>query len=745
MRPLKLYLLACAATLAAPLPALAQSASPAPASVGLEEIVVTAQKRSERLQETPVAVTAITAEAMAKAGITGSRDLTFITPGLVFAQATFTARPQVRGVATRGVGPGDEATVPIYIDGVYQPSQQANFFDFNNVKQVEVLRGPQGTLFGRNAVGGAINVTTLDPTPGLSGKADVSFGSFAEKTGNFYLSGGGDTLAANIAIHADADHGYIKTPTRRQARKSFEGVRSKLLYTPTEDLRVTVGASYSNSHDNTGNTIHPIDGATQGKLLDPRAPIADANSSFSTPGQYWFAIKQETGWINAVKEFDKFDLTAVVANLYTTYAQDSDPDGTPINSAYNSLNGDDRSYSAEFRATSKGESRLHWIGGVFLFKDIARYGFGQNGYYRARGNSTLNATTGVVTPASTTFLQSISTVKAYAVFGEATYDLTDKLSVTGGLRYSYEHRGFEQWFISQQVGLGVTPLIAPPPNGPPVGTHFSKVTPRLTIKYALTDTVRAYATYSQAFKSGLYNASSTALPLTPVQPETLTAYEAGVKAEPSRYVRLNLASYYYDYTNMQVSSRVGAGTALQNAATSKIYGVEGELAWIVTPEWNVNGSVSYNHARYKSFPGAIAFTVAPSRVVQGVTVTAPGLVQIFADASGNHVPTTPDWTFNISSVYTVPAFGGDLAFAGSYYWMSSVYSDVGNSFLQKSWENLNASITWTAPDGRKSVGLWTTNLTNNRHLLQDGVQTTAHGASTSSPRRVGIKFGYEFD
>jgi iron complex outermembrane receptor protein len=728
--------MACAAIMAAPAAALAQTGAPVGEAVGLEEIVVTAQKRSERLQETPVAVTALTAESMERAGISASRDLTFVTPGLVFAQATFTARPQIRGVATRGVGPGDEAIVPIYIDGVYQPSQQANFFEFNNIKQVEVLRGPQGTLFGRNAVGGAINVHTLDPTPGFSGKADVSFGSFAEKVGNLYLSGGGDTLAANIAIHANADHGYMKTPTKRQARKSFEGVRTKLLYTPTEDMRIVVGASYSNSHDNTGNTVLPIDGVTQAKLLDPRVPIATGYSSFSTPGQYWFAIKQQTAWINAVKEFDKFDLTAIVANLYTSYAQDSDPDATPINSSYNSLNGDDRSYSAELRATSKGEGRLHWIGGVFLFKDTARYGFGE-GYYRARSNAT----------SATTFLQSISDAKAYAVFGEVTYDLTDKLSVIGGLRYSHEDRDFEQWFSSQSIGTSVTPRFAPPHNGPAVSTSFSKVTPRLTVKYAVTDDLHAYATYSQAFKSGIFNASSTALPLTPVEPETLTAYEAGFKADPSRSLRLNVAGYHYKYTNMQVSSRAGAGgsSTLQNAATSKIYGAEAELAWIVTPQWNVNGSVSYNHARYESFPGAIVFTVAPPRVVQGVTVTGPGLVQAFADASGNRIPTTPDWTFNISSVYTVPAFDGDLAFSGNYYWTSSTYSDAGNSFLMKSWESLNASITWTAPDHRTSIGIWSTNLTNNRHYIQEGVQATARGGALASPRRVGIRFGYEFD
>jgi len=734
MSPFKLYLLACAATLAAPLPALAQSASPATKAVGLEEIVVTAQKRSERLQEVPVAVTAMTAQSLEKAGIGGSRDLTFVTPGLVFTQASFSARPQIRGVATRGVGPGDEAIVPVYIDGVYQSFQQANFFDFNNIKQVEVLRGPQGTLFGRNAVGGAINVTTLDPTPGFSGKADVSFGSFAEKTGNLYLSGGGDKLAANIALHANADHGYVNTPTGRQARKSFEGVRAKLLYTPTDDTRVVVGASYFNSHDNTGNTVHPIDGATNAKLLDPRVAIADGYNSFSNAGQYWFAVKQETAWINATKEFDKFDLTAVVANLYSADDEGSDADATPVLSNYSALTADDRSYSAELRATSKGEGPLHWIGGVFLFKDVSRYGFGHT-YFVARASPT----------GATTFLQSVSDVKAYAVFGEATYDLTSKLSVTAGVRYSHEHRGFEQWFNTQSIGTSTTPLIAPPRNGPPVSTSFSKVTPRFTVNYALADHIRAYATYSQAFKSGIYNASSTPLPLTPVQPETLTAYEAGVKADPTSDLRLNLASYYYDYKNMQVTARNGAGTTLQNAAASRIYGLEGEATWIVTPQWRLNGSFSYNHARYKSFPGAIVFTLAPARVVQGVTVTNPGLVQAFADASGNHILQTPDWTYNIGSTYTMPLFDGNLAFAGNYYWTSSIYGDAGNSFLLKSWENLNASITWTTADGRTSVGVWSTNLTNNRHYLQDGVQAASHAGAEASPRRVGIKVGYEFD
>jgi len=704
----------------------------------LEEIVVTAQKREERLQEVPVAVTALTAETLESSRVIEARQLTFITPGLVFTQGGFVARPQIRGVATRGVGPGDEATVPVYIDGVYQASQHANFFDFNNIKQVEVLRGPQGTLLGRNAVGGAINITTYDPLPGAFLKVGGSYGRFNEYAGDAYFNLGNEKVGGNIAVHVAGDTGYVKdlVTGRSEARRSFQGLRAKFMVRPTENTSILFGGSYIHNDDNTALAQHPIDGVTIAKLVDPNVLIADDYTTSSNAGSYYFNLNQRAFWLRAVAEFDGVTVTAIGSTAYTDWRQANDPDATVVVYADSNINGDDSSTTAELRATSSGNSKLKWIVGAFYFKSQGRYGYGSDGFFRTRASPT----------GSTTFLQSDSDISAYALFGEATYDLTDKLSITAGVRYSHEDRDFVQFASTQSIGTSKIPLFAPLQNGPAVSTSFARTTPRFTIQYAFSDNVRAYATYSQAFKSGVYNAASSTLPLVAARPEVLTAYEAGLKTEPARNIRFNLAGFYYDYTNMQVSVRGANGiTTLQNAASSEIYGGEAELAWIVTPRLSINATAAYTHARYNDFPGAIVFSPAPSVLVKGVLVTTPGLSQTVINAGGKKLPQTPEATFSISANYKVPFAGGDLTFAGTFYHTSSYFADNGNSYLIPGWENLNASVTLASADGTKSIGIWGDNLTNSKHLRTNGLSATSNVGVLASPWRAGVRFTYRFE
>lgn len=730
------------AAMALTLPSLAHAqtaASPArEEGAALEDIVVTAQKREERLQDVPVAVTALTAETLDASRVIEARQLTFITPGLVFTQGGFVARPQIRGVATRGVGPGDEATVPIYVDGVYQASQHANFFDFNNIQQVEVLRGPQGTLLGRNAVGGAINITTYDPLPGAFLKVGGSFGRFNEKVADAYANIGNDRVGGNIAVHVAGDTGYVKdlVTGRSEARRSFQGVRAKFMVRPTENTSVLFGASYIHNDDNTALAQHPIDGVTIAKLIDPNVLIAKGYTTSSNAGSYYFNIDQRAFWVRGVAEFDNFTVTAIASTAKTDWRQANDPDATVVVYADSNINGDDRSSTAELRAASSGDSRFKWIVGAFYFDAQSRYGFDKSGVFRTRGSPT----------GATTFLKSDSDVSAYALFGEGTFELTDKLSITAGVRYSHEKRDFVQFASNQSIGTSKTPLFAPPQNGPAVANSFSRTTPRFTVQYAFSDDVRAYATYSQAFKSGVYNAGSTTLPLVAAKPEVLTAYEAGLKTEPARNLRFNVAGYHYDYKNMQVSVRGANGiTTLQNAATAELYGGEAELSWIVTPRLSINATAAYSHARYNDFPGAIVFSAAPTRVVQGVTVVSPGLTQTTVNAGGNKLPQVPDSTFSITGNYKVPFAGGDLTFASTFYHTSSYFADNGNSYLIPSWVNLNASITLSSPDGNRSIGIWGDNLTNDRHYRTVGLSATSNVGVLASPWRAGVRFTYRFE
>jgi iron complex outermembrane receptor protein len=273
-----LFMLACATS------ALATAASAQP-TAQVEEVIVTAQKREERLQEVPLTVSAVTATALERAGISGTRELMQMTPGLNFVQTSFIPQTVIRGVGTRGVGPGDESTVPIYVDGVYVSLQHASAFELNNVERVEVVKGPQGTLFGRNAVGGAINVITKDPGRTFEGKVAVGYGSFDERTGELYLSGPlTDTLSANLSVAGSRDDGYIKDLGKGGYANpaSSTSLRGKLLWAPTDNTEVKLVANYTWVIDASAMATHPVNGITVVRRTNPVSAFRGPSSPIPT-------------------------------------------------------------------------------------------------------------------------------------------------------------------------------------------------------------------------------------------------------------------------------------------------------------------------------------------------------------------------------------------------------------------------------------------------------------------------------
>lgn len=690
----------------------------------VEEVVVTAQKREERLQEVPISVTALSAAALEKAGASSSRDLQLVTPGLVFTQGSYVARPQIRGVGTRGVGAGDEATVPIYIDGVYQSLQHAGFFEFNNIKRIEVLKGPQGTLFGRNAVGGAINIVTEDPTADPQARVAASYGSFNTRKGDLYLNSGlADGLSANVAVHAAADDGYIHDLVRggKLASTDTFGARAKLRWAPSEGFETILGGSYIHTLDDTALSSHPIDGITIARNTPGVLIPSGYNASLNVDP--FFKLHQETAWLSSRLRLDAFDLNFLVSGQRSEFVSLADSDATAAELGHSKNPLDDRAFSSELRATSNGDGKFRWITGVFLFKDRARYGYANGQFYDNFG------ATGVATT-----LQTTSNVSSYAAFAEGTFAFTDRLSLTGGLRYSSETRRFVQLVTSTPAGQ---PLRQPVANGPPVESKFDKISPRASLQFKVSDRINSYFTYSQGFKSGLFNATTTSLPLTAVQPEVLNAYEVGLKTEPARNLRFNLAAYNWDYTDLQVSVTVaGRGSLLQNAAQARIYGAESELQWAVTEAWYVNAGAAYTHARFTSFPGAAAFRLNANNA---------GYTSVIVDGAGNALPKAPDYTFNLSSDYMVPTSYGAVTVAGSYYWTSHYFSDNGNSYREPSYANLNAQISWADPKGQFKVTVFGENLTDSRHYLSTQISTLGLTGALAKPRRGGLRLEYAWN
>jgi iron complex outermembrane receptor protein len=697
----------------------------------VEEVVVTAQKREERLQDVPVAVTALSARQLDVAGVKSTRELSLVTPGLNFSQNGFLAQPQIRGVGTRGSGAGDESAVPIYIDGIYQSSQQAAFFEFNNVQRIEVLKGPQGTLFGRNAMGGAINVVTQDPTRSFNAKIAASYARFDQRIGDVYLNAPiSENLAANVAVHANANSGYVDDLNDyngdKRARSSSVGVRSKLMWAPSDKVNVIVGANYLTSRDDTAFSGFPVNGNTIGLTVSPNIVVAKRYQT-STSFHPYFTLRQNSEFLKAQVKSSGFDVTFLLSHMYTTDHIKTDSDSSIVDYTVSEFNARQESYISELRLTSNGDGPFKWIVGAFGVTDDSSFGHGAS-LYLSRATPT----------GTTSALIADTTTRGYAFFAEGTYTLAEKLSLTGGLRYSYERRGITQYrSVTPYPARTILPLSFYAANK----DTFTKVSPHVSLRYEFNDRVNAYVGFSQGFKSGLFNASTiVAAGIKPpvVDPEVLNSIEGGVKTEFTRAVRFNVSAFTYDYKNLQISSRdVTGGTVVQNAAAAKIYGGEAELAWAATDRLNLNAGLALTHTKFTSFPAAAIFTPRAD---------GHGNVASFADESGKKIPRTPTTTFNLTGDYTVPLMNGDVTLSATYFWTSNYYWDVANIFDNEgSHSNVNVRASWMGGDKKYKITAFVDNLFNDDRPIVRQISTSGTYESNVMPRSFGVKLEYAFN
>jgi iron complex outermembrane receptor protein len=459
-------------------------------------------------------------------------------------------------------------------------------------------------------------------------------------------------------------------------------------------------AHYAHVIDASAVALHPLNGITSG-ILVPGTVI---------PGKYQTAANQrqsaeyhtEGASLQFRHSFSSFDVSGLASYANTESQTNLDTDQTTRPQSYSLIGTTDETWTGELRAVSTGDGPLQWVVGVYYFDALACY-------------CDLNT--------SGTIIRAAQGSKAYAAFGELTYDLTDRLSATAGLRYSEETRTIETYRNSVFVGTDEA--------------VFDNISPRASLIYKINDRARVYATYSQGFKSGVYNAATTTLPLRAVNPEELTAYEIGLKSEPSRSIRFNLSAYYYDYTDLQVSSRdvVSNLTLLQNAAAVEIYGAEAQLDWALTSQWNVSAGLAFTHARFTDFPGANVLNNLPS---------GGGNASSFMDVSGKSVPKTPDYTLSVRSDYTVPLAAGELTFAGNVYYSSKYYSDFHNRLTTDAAVVINAQVSWLAPGQQWKLTALVDNLTDDDRPITQSSGALSDFQSEVRPRSFGVRVTYDF-
>ncbi|RVT93241.1 TonB-dependent receptor [Sphingomonas crocodyli] len=684
-------------------PAWAQDAiAPVEATTSDNEIIVTAQRREEKLKDVPLTVAAFNSAELERNGTTATRDLAMLTPGITIQNTGAALQPTIRGVGTTIVAGGAESPVALYVDGVYIASQNFAVFDLLNIDSIQVLKGPQGTLFGRNATGGAILVNTKKPSDTFTGKIMASYGRFDEVRGGAYLSGPiAPGIAFSIAGYYRDDNGFTKDALRGTDLSTYQeyNVRGKLLIEPGEATSITLSGDYGRVEDSTGVSIRPIGSG-------PRA-ASTVNSPIPTD-PYKLALTFDPfahSWGYGGSAEIQHDFDGIVAKSLTAYRNTdhrSFTDQDRVVAAVNRVNVtiNENVFTQEFTLSSSEPGPFQWLAGTYYFD--------QKDFNPTLSNGTL------VTEARLK-------AKAGAAFAEGTYEVMPQLKFTAGIRYSKEKRTISSRRLA-------TPTMA-----------FNKAvfdawTPRFSLMYEVDPQSNIYFTYSKGFKSGLYNSTTFNVPA--IKPEKIDAYEFGVK-HSSNAITANMSIFYYDYQQLQLQTRSATGLAMiLNAADATIYGLDADLTYRITPAFRVRFAGAYTNAKYGSFVNAPFF--APANAPAG------GNIQFTGDATDNPLVRTPKFTGNVGVNYDRELANGDkLGFSATYYYNSGFAWTVDNRSRQSEYSLVNAEVSYTLQDSLK-LSVWGRNLTNTRYGQGVSVTAFADAIAYARPVSYGVTGTYTF-
>jgi iron complex outermembrane recepter protein len=697
-------------------PVCAQNAATAEPTQ-LDEVIVTAQKRSERLLDVPMSVSSTTGEQLTEAGISSTLELQQITPGIMTTNNGLGFSPAIRGVSSAGTTPGDETNVALYLDDVYVGAPIAGFFDLQDIERVEVLKGPQGTLFGRNATGGAIRIVTRAPsfTKRASLSADYGF-DFKDLKLGAYLTGPLSTrVAGSIAGSYRTGDGYIEgigpNVGRRYAKPDNYVYRGKLLFQASEAFKATLAAdTWQNQND-----IVFIASPPAGVNPYPGS-IASSPYRYAGSTQPQALVKGDSFSLDATWEpTDKLSVRSITAYRSVKGKYQADTDRT--NQAISALAIDQRqqNLSQEINISSPSDQTYTWLLGAYYYHSSA-----SDPYFTTYLNA--DAPAG---PAFASFTDDVRT-KSYAAFGDLTWNASSKLHLTAGARYSKETKDYHYLDIIRAAGIVEKR-----------DEHtWSSPNFRGVVRYDFATDANVYASWSNGFKSGVYNAYS---PLgIPVNPEKIDAIEVGLKARVNG-ITLTAAAYNYDYKDLQVQAHTNVNgvlvTTLTNAAAAKLRGLELTADGKLNPHLSLTSGINWMPtAKYTDYSTASVLVPIP-----GATGPVVGQTVVPYDATGSRVIKAPDWTANLRLTYTTQIMGGEFAGTVSDAYNPGFYWQAGNLTKEPSYNVASTRLSWTDANDRFTYSLWVTNLTDETYSTY--TTPNARGNSNTYPQRRQIGVG----
>ena len=724
----------------------------------LQDIVVTAQKREQNLQDVPVAVTAITADTLVNRNVTTVNDLTRLAPSLTVTTGAVPTNNSInlRGIGTVAFSTAIEPSVAVIVDDVALLQQAQAFSGLSDIARIEVLRGPQGTLFGKNASAGALNIVSQGPSARLTGAVSGTATTDDEYRVDAVISG---PLTEGVGFringfYGDRD-GFIKNiyDGRRLNNDRSYGLRGRFALAPLPGVAIDLIAGHSVSESRgTARTFRnvPTGAAIFGTPLTATlVGITPSDTNFYTAfnGPLFNKSLQTNGSGRVTLDLGAANLISITSyqDWRFNFIEDFDyivgtvvglPNGIIAQSGFHA-----RQFAQELRLASKGGGPLSYVAGLYYSdgKTDRTFDRGPSGPVVARWNST-------------------SGTKSYAAFAQASYDLAATTHVDAGLRFNHEK-------ISGRFLNLVTPATAPANNATCLvecvgAASDSVVTGKIALRQDLAKHVMAYASFSTGYKGQGYDISSGFTPAraaVPVRPETSNAYEVGFK---SRFfgnrVQLNVAAFWTDFKNFQAQSGVQLPDqtiqlTLNNVGKVRTRGVEVEWQARPTDAFSLDGAVSFTDAKIREYPNAQCYT--GQTLAQGC-VPVVGSTTPFQNLAGQRLANAPRWKANLGGTYNIlmPDMPFDAFIRSDVSYQSSVKFDFSNpALVQKAYAVVNASIGLDQKDrGGLQVTFFVNNVFNQRYASALGISSggttglVAQTFSRNAQRYAGVRVRFGF-
>lgn len=715
-----------------------QPAAPDEAAA-LQEVVVTSQKRTENLQNVPIAVTAIQGDVLSSSGVDAQKNLATLTPNVaVDVNANFVA-PYIRGVGTAYANPGLEPSVATYIDDIYVSRADAGMLSFGEIERVEVLKGPQGTLYGRNTTGGAIRVITRDAPKEFRAHASITGGNYGRVGGDAGVGGPlGSNFRASVYGFYDSDDGWVKNITPAAPKlenRDLKMVRGKLVWDATDQLSVRFSADYSEKTDREGQAFLPLypgtveTGVALGGLTSTDSRVYSGDYPKNKSTYQGFHSKQGGGELRIDYNLDWATFSSITGYRYVWFHGLADLDTTTVDLIQaNTIAEATNDFSEELQAVSTGSGPLGWVAGLYYFHENAGHDFGVGGL-------AISGATGV--PNGFTGGDGAISIKSIAPYGQITYAVTPEWELLAGVRYTSEKKTLQKNIFylttvdANYAPVG-TPLLSVPATNTGAEVKPTAVSPKVGVNWRPTQGVMAYFSYTKGFKSGGFNLPQPSpAPVQQVGNEYLEAYELGLKTELGN-VRLNAAAFHYKGKNLQVqiTDQNSGITSVKNAASSKTDGVEADLAWAAVRGIELDAGIGYQNAKFQDFPGG-----------QIITPGVVGTVATIANLSGRQLPQAPKWSGYLRPVLTQPLPGtlGMLdanlvvSYTGSFFWTpDNVLREPGKTII-------NANLGWKSADGHYAVNLFGTNLADRQYSTHEAQFATGGWRVPGTPREYGVR------